>query len=351
PYALETDADNNIFYIGPNWNKNETWLYIFYAEDDYSADTMLAVKTSRAMGGGKYASYYVPETKLLWYATFTGDIYIFDLSDPRNPVHSGSKEFDFGTAKLGYTAIMQATGDDIVQYPHLYWTPEDHTMHLAWTTADMAVYHYRSINYVRTGDNGATWRNMPNEILPELFKSGTSPEAERQFPTKITRDIEDTPITWLQSFIVKNGRAHFIYRVSDNSANVPLAGDAELGMRYRVFDVNTGELLIDILSDTFHGADSLDGFFVSNRTKDEIYYVSYNGTYIIALVTKDNGDTWEHFADGWLDGGFTAIYALGGCREIKENGIIWGSYAAMRPDSGTNEHAVAYLKIISDANK
>jgi len=349
PYCVETDEAGNIFLIGPNWNDNTSWLYIFYAEDDFSAETMLSVNLRFCSGPGKYASYYVPETKLLWYVTYSGEMFIIDLEDIRNPVMRGEKTADFGTAKLGLRNIITYKTVDCIQYPSFYWTPEDHTMHLVWTTADLAVYHYRSIQYIRTRDNGETWQNMSGETLAVPINASTAPAGLEGRATKITDDAEDNRITWLQNFIVKNGRAHFIYRVADNSANgLDQTGAGELGMHYKVYDVNSGAVLIDRLAENFWGSgsdfpvNSLDGVFSTDRANNKIFYVSYYGNTVMALVTRDGGESWQGLWQQEIDGEFYGIYALGGAREVF-NGRVIGSFTVMRPDMGSNGHAVQFF--------
>ena len=83
----------------------------------------------------------------------------------------------------------------------------DGTLHAAWTTQRHGEYLYWDIHHMLSRDGGASWRNLDGGELSLPVGADESGSALR-----ITLDDEFDRHTWLSSFLVKDGKVHFLYQ-------------------------------------------------------------------------------------------------------------------------------------------
>ncbi|HEX2473386.1 MAG TPA: hypothetical protein VHK01_01495, partial [Lacipirellulaceae bacterium] len=137
---------------------------------------------------------------------------------------------------------------------------------------------------------------------------------------RITLDDEFEAHTWLESFFVRDGKAHFLYLAQTNPPR----------QHYMRYDVATAKRELDIQPE-FKGQTlslrNLDGFFATRFAEPNatIYVVSRDAgaSRLACLASDDDGSTWRDYAVGPT---VTNIYAIGGCREVTDDGWIIGSF-------------------------
>jgi hypothetical protein len=136
---------------------------------------------------------------------------------------------------------------------------------------------------------------------------------------RISLDDEFQLHTWLSSFFAKRGKVHFLY----------LAQGQPPRQHYMRYDIATGRRDVD-LQPEFQGQSmrilSLDGFFASraDRPDSPLYCIGHDGGRVTCLVSRDNGQSWHDHARS--EQSFDNLYALGGCRELSDDGWILGTF-------------------------
>jgi hypothetical protein len=154
---------------------------------------------------------------------------------------------------------------------------------------------------------------------------------------RITLDDEFEAHTWLESFFVRGGKGHFLY----------LAQTQPPRQHYMRYDVATAMRELDMQPE-FKGQTlslrNLDGFFATRAAEPNatIYVVSRDAGAIrlACLASDDNGSTWRDYAVGPV---VTNVYAIGGCREVTDDGWIIGSFteqiaSTLDPGGGSKVH-------------
>ena len=140
--------------------------------------------------------------------------------------------------------------------------------------------------------------------------------------TRITLDDEFEFHTWLESFFVRDGKAHFLY----------LAQTQPSRQHYVRYDLVAGRRELDVHPE-FRGRtlalQSLDGFFAtrSRETDTTVFVVSRDAKQnrLACLASDDNGATWRDHA---VSPPVTNPYSIGGCRELTQDGWITGSFTS-----------------------
>ena len=320
PPTLETDENNNLYMIFPTTDSKGT-RFLKFTSGSFSSPAIN--KTTTAAGSaGKFASFYDRSRGLLYHATQWGRFLVFNKS--------GSLQKN----KHVYTS----GGSAGPSYPHLF-VDENGVIHYAMTTADSDSNPYQTIRYVKSTNGGDTWRKMDGTVLsiPTSCDSGG--------PSTMINLADEVDLnTWLGNMHVKNGKVHFMYTAR---------GVSPERQHYMRFNASTGVREIDSYSDwgnrwgnpklhSQHG----DGSFASDPD-DPTGPLFAVGRYpenqwrkrLVALVSYDNGSTWQNHAitpsSGSGDISDGELRDVGGCRSITPDGNVIGSLAADRPSWAT----------------
>ena len=124
--------------------------------------------------------------------------------------------------------------------------------------------------------------------------------------------------TWLSSFVARAGKLHFLYMAHHQPAR-------EHYMRY---DVASGKREVHIWPE-FGGAElslcSTDGLLATRASVpgSPIFALASAGGRIACLASQDEGATW---CDHGVSAATYGPYAIGGCREVTEDGYIIGTF-------------------------
>lgn len=295
PPVLETDGDDNLYLIRPDFVDNNAYLYRFRATTNYRDPIITKIPNGAA---GKYCmAIDVPRKQLYFF-----------------PHNNTFHRLDFDGNLLSSITFMTNGKHAALQYPHLCLDAAG-TLHAAWTTVKHNVYLYWDIHYLRSPDGGVTWQTMTGTPVSPPFAADDTGPSDR-----ITLDDEFDVHTWLENFFVRSGKAHFLY----------LAQLTPPRQHYMRYDVATGKRELDTQPE-FRGQSlalrGLDGFFATNAAKSDgtIYAVSRdaNANRLACLASDDNGTSWHDFAVSPPVGN---PYSIGGCRQVTPDGSIIGSF-------------------------
>ncbi len=316
PPVLETDEEDNVYLIRPDFQDGHAYLYRFFAKNEYRDPAVTQIPGGSA---GKFAMYLDRARKQLYYFAHNNTFHIIGL--------------DGKLRKM--TQLCQPGANAGLQYPLLNMDL-DGTLHAAWTTQKHGVYLYWDIHHMLSPDGGAGWRNLDGEALSPPVKADDSGPAMR-----ISLDDEFEVHSWLSSFMVKDGKVHFLY----------LAQMDPPRQHYTRFDVATGKRDLDIQPELMGGKirlQGLSGFFAaqSGRKGSPLYALGSNGDRVGCLVSHDNGQSWHDFARS--EETFKIIYSLGGARElISRDGHIMGTFTDQHGSNLTpdRESKVYFFKI------
>ncbi len=293
PPVLETDEAGNIYLIRVDFLDGNAYLYRFLAEKGFREPLVTVVPRGAA---GKYAMRYDPSRKQLYFFPHNNTFHVIGLE---GAVHKSC-------------TLLQQGPHAVLQYPYLDLGP-DGTLHAAWTTQKHDVYLYYDIHHMCSRDGGETWQNLDGTpIAIPVVGDDTGPAM------RITWDDEFENHTWLSSFRVKNGKLHFVY----------LAQRSPSRQHYMRYDITTAKRDMD-LQPEFEGEtvrlSGLDGYFAARSGKPEspLFCVMQDAGRIACLVSSDNGNSWHDFARS--ESTFRP-YAIGGCREITDDGCIIGAF-------------------------
>lgn len=319
PPLLETDADDNLYLVRPDFVDNHAYLYRFLAKENYRTPYITKLTNGAA---GKYAMILDTPRKQIAYFAHNSTFHLVGLD---------------GVVRSS-TSLLKDGKNAALQYPSLSLT-EDGTLHTAWTTVKHGVYLYWDIHYMQSPDGGLTWRRMNGAPLsPPLIAAEDGPT------DRITLDDEFDCHTWLSNFMVKDGKAHFLYLAQTNPPR----------QHYVRYDLETAKREADVQPD-FRGENislrGLDGFFASSRgcPNSRLFCVSKDAAQsrIACLASDDNGRTWHDYA---VSEPVTSPYAIGGCREVTADGWVIGSFTDAGADPKISDVAskVYFLKIRAD---
>jgi hypothetical protein len=295
PPTLETDSADNLYVGRPDWVSREVLLYRFLASEDYKTPHISRVEKAAA---GKYAMALDEARKQVYFASHNGKLARFGLDGAVKPV------------KL----LLKRDGDVGQEYPYLHLDAGG-TLHTAWTSLFVPKRRYWSIHHLQSPDGGDSWQSFAGKKLTLPVAAGEKGPSDR-----ITLDDEFEPSTWLANFLVKDGKAHFLY----------LAHTKPPRQHYVRYDVATGKRELDRQPE-FRGGTlgirSLHGFFATDpRTVNSpLFCISRDerAARLVCLASDDNGATWR---DHSVSIKFRQPYAIGGCREVTPDGWIIGSF-------------------------
>ncbi|MFC5650538.1 hypothetical protein ACFPYJ_15685 [Paenibacillus solisilvae] len=309
PAPLETDEDNNVYLVYPDFVDLNSYLMIFKAEQNYKNPTKTVIPNSAA---GKVCMKYDKYRKQLYYFSKIGTLHIID--------RDGQVKFS--------TQITNPGNSAQVEYPQLS-IDHNRNLHAAWTTNKYNTYHYWSIHYMVSKDGGYKWQRMDGTPIELPVFSDENGNTDR-----ISTDEElSRANTWLSNFIAHNGKLHFMYRAIAHQDYKTTKDDFDNGRQHYIrYDIATGKKDHEIVP-YFSGSEiqiiGMDGFFVSDPSNrhSTLYYISKQGGRIACLASDDDGTSWYDYAvsrEMVSDTG--AIYAIGGFREITKDGYMIGSY-------------------------
>ena len=293
PPVLETDEDGNLYLVRVDFLDGDAYLYRFRAEKDFRDPEITKIPGGAA---GKYAMMYDPGRSQLYFFSHNNTFHIIGPD---------------GQVRRSYN-LLQAGENALLQYPMLSLDP-DGTLHAAWTTQKHNIYLYWDIHHILSPDGGMTWRNLDGSpCTPPIIADDTGPTL------RITQDDEFEAHTWLSSVLVKAGKLHFVY----------LAQTSPPRQHYMRYDIATGRRdqhhHPQFTGDTLQ-ISGLDGFFASRAEQPDapLYCVMNDQGHIACLISYDNGQTWHGHAKSTAQ---FHPYAIGGCREITDDGYIIGAF-------------------------
>jgi len=308
PAPLETDEENNIYLVYPDFVDKHSYFLKFKASENYARPAVTRIENSM---GGKVCMTYYRDKKRFYYFSNNGTFHILNTD--------GELLFSNQIIRHGKKASLE--------YPFL--TIDDHgTIHAAWTTNMYDKYYYLSIQYMKSEDGGYTWKKMNGEPLELPVISDYEGKTDR-----ITSDEEFEYNTWLSSFIALNGKLHFFYRASPHKDYTCSLDDNYYGKQHYIrYDIASGKKDFEIIPD-FKGETirimGFDGYFAveSGKINSPLYCISKHEKRIACIVSHDNGLHWQDYAlSREMDKDTFSIYAIGGCREIAKDGYIIGSF-------------------------
>jgi hypothetical protein len=295
---IETDADGNIYLACTDFKDGNAYLYRFDAAKDFHDPTVSTIPGGAA---GKVALLLDPSVPCLYFASHNNEFYTLGLDG----------------AVLERTTLLQAGPRAGLQYPSLRLDAAG-TLHYAWTTVLKDAYLYRDIHHMMRPLGSTSWQNFDGTPLAVPVVADDAGPA-----TRITGDDEFEVHTWLASFLIKGGKAHFLYMNQGPPAKeVYVRRDARSG--------------VEELRTTLDTVLSLSGLFVTadDSPASPLYCVSSKDQYLVALISRDNGSTWAPFAR-------TAQtfheYSLGGCNTMAPGGWIIGSFTDQKGTNGPGE--------------
>lgn len=321
PPLLESDAEDNLYLVRPDFVDNHAYLYRFLAKDDYRAPHITRIPNGSA---GKFAMILDARRKQLAYFAHNSTFHLVGLD---------------GVVRSS-TNLLAPGKNAALQYP-LLSLGDDGTLHVAWTTQKNGnVYLYWDIHYLQSPDGGHAWRCMNGTpVSLPVVADDTGPS------DRITLDDEFECHTWLSSFLVKDGKAHFLY----------LAQSQPPRQHYVRYDLRSAKRELDQQPD-FRGEQlsmrGLDGFFAARRDKpgSRLYCIGRDADKprLVCLASADNGTTWHDYA---VSQPVANPYAIGGCRAVNADGWVIGSFTDTLPAPATGgpaEARVYFFKFRAD---
>jgi len=295
PPVIESDDQDNLYLVRPDFVDGHAYLYRFASANEYHTPRITRIPNGAA---GKYAMVLDRSRQQLCYFAHNNTFHLVDLD---------------GHVRLS-TNLLKAGASAVLQYPLLHLDAQ-HVLHAAWTSQKHGVYLYWDIHYLQSPDGGRQWRTMSGQTVQ------TPAIADEGGPTdRITLDDEFSVHTWLSSFLIRDGRAHFLYLAQTNPPR----------QHYVRYDIATARREID-LQPEFKGQQlslrGLDGFFAAPRrgAPGELYCVGRDAqaSRLVCLASGDHGHTWrDHAASVPV----TNPYSIGGWREVTDDGWIIGSF-------------------------
>ena len=186
PPVIETDENNIIYLIRPDFLDGNAYLYRFYPEDDYSEPVITTIPGGSA---GKYSMAYDSPRQQLYYSAWGLTFYTIGLD---GTIFQKLNQF-----KAGKNASAQ--------YP-IFCMGQDGTLHMAYTTVKHGVYLYWSDHYLKSPDGGESWTKMdgtPITGFPAVVDDGGPTDM-------ISYEEEFESHTWLSNMLAKDGKVHFI---------------------------------------------------------------------------------------------------------------------------------------------
>jgi hypothetical protein len=306
PPLLESDEADNLYLVRPDFTDGHAYLYRFFATNHYRAPAITRIPNGAA---GKFCMVLDASRRQLCYFAHNNTFHHIGLD---------------GVVRLS-TNLLTAGKSAVLQYPLLCLDAENQ-LHAAWTSQKHGVYLYWDIHYLQSPDGGSHWRTMAGKpvALPVVADEGGPAD-------RITLDDEFDVHTWLSSFLIQGGKAHFLY----------LAQSKAPRQHYVRYDLKTARRDLDIQPE-FKGRQlslrGLDGFFATHRARpgSSLYCVGRDASAnrLICLASDDRGVRWRDYA---VSDPVANPYSIGGCREVTADGWVIGSFTeqiAPTTDSG-----------------
>jgi hypothetical protein len=214
--------------------------------------------------------------------------------------------------------VVQNGPHATLQYPHVFLEPG--RLHHAWTT--QAPRHRWDIHYIQSRTGGEAWQKADGTPLAlPIVGDDTGPADAIVLPDELEQE------TWLANLLVKEDKAHFAY-LAYRSSVLPESTPFMNRQHYVRLDLATGRIDRNLYPEWKGERVSLngqDGFFATRPGAPLVHVGRANHTSIGALASRDNGETWEDLALSESLGG-SVLYAIGGCREITEDGFVLGTF-------------------------
>lgn len=312
PPVIESDADDNIYLIRPDFADRNAYLYRFRKTDNYGTPAISKIPGAAA---GKYAMEIDSDRKQIYFLAHNGSFNVIG--------------FD-GTVKHGGKMLVQGP-DAHPQYPHLQLDELGH-LHAAWTNTKLGGKLYWDIRHLYSTNGGTSWQSVTGQRVM------TPIVCDRHGPSlQVTLKDEFEVSTWLASMNANLNKLHFFY----------LARTEPPRHHHVRIDRRTAKREVDRLSMkgktlALHGA---DGFFVRNPGNKDLYLIGRGRQgHLVCLISRDNGDTWHDYAQS--HGTFNA-YSIGGCRKVTADGHIIGSFTDQKGSNAINDQKsqVYFLRI------
>ncbi len=314
--VLETDADDNLYLARPDFLDGHAYLYRFLAKEHYREPHITRIPNGSA---GKYAMVLDAPRRRLAYFAHNNTFHLVGLD---------------GVVRSS-TNLLTGGKHAVLQYP-LLSLALDGTLHAAWTTQKHGVYLYWDIHYLQSLDGGHAWQSMNGTRVSLPVVADEAGPADR-----ITLDVEFECHTWLASFLVNEGKAHFLYLAQTNPPR----------QHYMRYDLRSARRELDYQPE-FRGHSislrGLDGFFAMPRGKPgaTLYCISRDATQprLACLASDDNGTTWHDYA---VSESVRVPYSIGGCREITTDGWVIGTFTdqGSAKDGASDGSKVYFFKI------
>ena len=301
PPCMETDEAANLYLARTDFKGTDAYLYRFLAEKNYTEPLITNIPGASA---DKYAMVLDRRNRRIYYY-------------PRHFLYTLALD-----GQVKHRVEVLRHGDNArIMYPLLSLAP-DGVLHTAWTTQKHEKYLYWDIHYLANRDSGSTWRRFDGSAVSIPAKDDNSG------PTDCISLADEYGFhNWLASFMVKDGKVHFIYASQTSPVN---------RQHYVRYDLKTGKRDINVYPDLTAKAltiRSLDGFFVtrSSLANAPLYCIGNCAGKIGCLASDDNGATWYDYA---VSRQAFVPYSIGGCREISADGSILGSFTDTRDPPG-----------------
>ena len=321
PPVLETDAEDNLYVVRPDFLDGHAYLYRFLASRDYREP----IKT-RIPGGsaGKYALAIDLQRGQLYYFAHNNTFHVIGLD--------GNIRSSIELLKPGENAVLQ--------YPSLC-LGGDHTLYAAWTTVANGRYLYWDIHAMRSRDGGQKWEKLDGTPLTFPIVADDGGPSDR-----ITLDDEFEVTTWLSNFLAVGSKLHFVYETQSDPRRE----------RYVRYDLNSGrkdhEFQPEFKGETV-SLRGLDGCFAAtNSVASSLYCVMKDAgpNRLACLKSDDDGQSWHDHA---VSSVVSSPYAIGGCRAITHDGWIIGTFTdAIEPsDASEGKSKVYFFKIKADRKR
>lgn len=316
--VIETDSSNNIYLIQADWLTpgSSSYFYKFSPSNNYASPT---VQTTLSLGtiSAKYAMEIDEARSRLYYFTLGNNFTVISFSGTIISQYQLTSN-DTSTSSTG-------SGQTQMHYPFLY-LDENGYLYAAWTTTycegpmgNCEIKNlYWSIHFIRSRDGGTTWEK-PTGLTTGVTLVHPIIADESGPSIRITLDDEFEVHTWLETFLVKSDKVHFMY----------YARDPKNRMHYVRYNLTTASIDLNIYP-TFSGETislaTLDGFCTTGPSTQNIYCVGKSiSPYAVAVLKSgDNGVTWHDHSISSTQ--TDEIYALGGSPQVTSDGYIIGSY-------------------------
>ncbi len=297
PPVLETDGED-IYLARPDFADGNAYLYLFRRADGFRSPRITAIPGGAA---GKYAMEIDRARGQLYFFSHNNRFFVLGLDG----------------AVRSSVELLAPGPKAVLQYPLLY-LDRGGRLSAAWTTQAHGRYLYWDIHFLSSPDGGKAWRKMDGTPVAPPVVADESGPADR-----ITLDDEFEAHTWLSSFFVRGGKAHFLYLAQTQPPR-------QHCVRY---ELGTGRRERD-RSPRFGGERislrSLDGYFAvrADLPGSTIYCIARDAdeSRIACLASDDDGESWYDYARSDL---VANPYSIGGCREIGPDGAILGSFTEL----------------------